>query len=217
MYIAGHDSRHGHPYKGRNTSANGHPGPHRNFNNNRGPQGIVLFFLYFRVVVPLKKKKEKCIHPYLFIGREDTFQSGPAIDPVTFTLADTMRRKISGGNKWDQQLEGYLQKWVGLIPAPLVRRASAEAKKQLTWQLQEARKKKEREAATALLTTRIPVAPPLSNSLAASSTFVQQDTVIDAGGHHRMAGVMGTSGAAPLQALSMDVDALLLDDTSNSG
>ena len=36
-------------------------------------------------------------------------QSGPAIDPVTLTLADTMRRKISGDNKWDQQLEGYLQ------------------------------------------------------------------------------------------------------------
>ena len=130
------------------------------------------------------KKKE---HPYLFIGREDNFQSGPAIDPVTFTLADTMRRKISGGNKWDQQLEGYLQRWVGLIPAPLVRRASAEAKKQLTWQLQEeARKKKEREAATALLTTRIPVAPPLSHSPATSSTFVQQDAAIDAGGHHRI-------------------------------
>ena len=152
------------------------------------------------------------------IGREDNFQSGPAIDPVTFTLADTMRRKISGGNKWDQQLEGYLQRRVRLIPAPLVRRASAEAKKQLTWQLQEeARKRKEKEAATELLTTRIPVAPPLSTSPTASSLFVHQDTVIDAGGHHRMTGAMGTSGAAPLQALSMDVDALLLGDTSNSG
>ena len=174
------------------------------------------------LIIPRCGAIKKCIrkkkHPYLFIGREDNFQSGPAIDPVTFTLADTMRRKISGGNKWDQQLEGYLQRWVGLIPAPLVRRASAEAKKQLTWQLQEeARKKKEREAATALLTTRIPVAPPLSNSPATSSTFVQQDAAIDAGGHHRMAGAMGTSGAVPLQALSMDVDALLLDDTSNSG
>ena len=64
------------------------------------------------LIIPRCGAIKKCIrkkkHPYLFIGCEDNFQSGPAIDPVTFTLADTMRRKISGGNKWDQQLEGYL-------------------------------------------------------------------------------------------------------------
>ena len=140
-------------------------------------------------MVPLPPPKKKT----LSIGREDNFQSGPAIDPVTFTLADTMRRKISGGNKWDQQLEGYLQRWVVLIPAPLVRRASAE--KQLAWSVQEeARKRKEKESTT-LLATRIPVAQLLSTSPAASSSFEHQDTVVEAGGQQRMSGAMDIVGS----------------------
>ena len=141
------------------------------------------------------------IHDHHTFIQVDALSQGPTLDPITFTLADSMRRKISGGNRWDSTLEGYLQRWMGLMPPPpLVRRAASEARKQQHWMLlEEARRKKENRGKT--LDSASPVTPPVTPADVAE----QAQTSV---------GGSAVAGSPPVPPPSMDVDDLLLDSGS---
>ena len=141
----------------------------------------VIFFnwYYFCFVVVVGNKRKYGGKQHANHKRQQQQQHNPRggfdevlLDPVTFLLAQDIRcRVLNGSKEWSTMEEATLQRWMGTIPASLVRRASAEVDRRRREKKEEERRKKMRHCASqtvmlAATSSTITSAPPAPSPVA---------------------------------------------------